>query len=149
MSKRQVKIRKLLQGDLQALARLYMQFWDEESSPDRMRARYEELSTNPKYMILCATIDEVVVGSIMGIVCDELYGECRPFLVMENLIVAAEYRRKGIGQALLRELEKQAREWKCSQILFITEADRKDAVSFYEAAGYSARKHIGFKKSLE
>jgi GNAT superfamily N-acetyltransferase len=86
-------------------------------------------------------MDEVVVGSVMGIVCDELYGECRPFLLMENLVVAAEYRRKGIGKALLGELEKQAREWKCSQ--------GKDAVSFYESAGYNAKEHIGFKKSLE
>jgi ribosomal protein S18 acetylase RimI-like enzyme len=144
-----MKIRKLLPGDLEALARLYRQFWDEASSLDRMKARYEELSTNPKYILLCATMDEAVVGSVMGIVCDELYGECRPFLLMENLVVDAGFRRHGIGKALLSELEKQAREWKCSQILFITEADRKDAVSFYESAGYNARKHIGFKKSLE
>jgi ribosomal protein S18 acetylase RimI-like enzyme len=68
---------------------------------------------------------------------------------MENLVVDAGFRRHGLGKALLRELEKQAREWKCSQILFITEADRKDAVSFYESAGYNAKEHIGFKKSLE
>jgi len=144
-----VKIRKLLPSDLEALARLYRQFWDEESNLDRMKAIYEELSTNPKYILLCATMDEVVVGSVMGIVCDELYGECRPFLLMENLVVDAGFRRHGIGKALLSELEKKAREWKCSQILFITEADRKDAVSFYKSAGYNAQKHIGFKKSLE
>lgn len=144
-----MKIRKLRQSDLEALARLYRQFWDEESNLDRMKATYEELSTNPKYILLCATMDEVVVGSVMGIVCDELYGECRPFLLMENLVVDAGFRRHGIGKALLGELEKQAREWKCSQILFITETDRKDAVSFYESAGYNAQKHIGFKKSLE
>lgn len=144
-----MKIRKLLPSDLEALARLYRQFWDEESNLDRMKAIYEELSTNPKYILLCATMDEVVVGSVMGIVCDELYGECRPFLLMENLVVDAGFRRHGIGKALLSELEKKAREWKCSQILFITEADRKDAVSFYKSAGYNAQKHIGFKKSLE
>ena len=144
-----MKIRKLLPSDLEALARLYRQFWGEESNLDRMKAIYEELSTNPKYILLCATMDEVVVGSVMGIVCDELYGECRPFLLMENLVVDAGFRRHGIGKALLSELEKKAREWKCSQILFITEADRKDAVSFYKSAGYNAQKHIGFKKSLE
>ncbi|OHD25883.1 MAG: GNAT family N-acetyltransferase [Spirochaetes bacterium RBG_16_67_19] len=144
-----MKIRKLLPGDLEALARLHRQFWDEASSLDRMKARYEELASNPKYILLCATMDEVVVGSVMGIVCDELYGECKPFLVMENLVVDAGFRRHGIGKALLSELEKKAREWKCSQILFITEADRKDAVSFYKSAGYNAQKHIGFKKSLE
>jgi ribosomal protein S18 acetylase RimI-like enzyme len=144
-----MKIRKLLPGDLGALARLYKQFWGEEPSLDKMKARFEELAANPKYIILCATINEVVVGSVMGIVCDELYGECRPFLLMENLVVDAGFRRHGIGKALLSELEKQACDWKCSQILFITEADRKDAVSFYKSIGYNPTEHIGFKKSLE
>jgi ribosomal protein S18 acetylase RimI-like enzyme len=75
------------------------------SNLDQMKARYEELASNPLYILLCATMDEVVVGSVMGIVCDELYGECRPFLLMENLVVDAGCRRHGIGKALLSELE--------------------------------------------
>ncbi len=144
-----LRIRRLRQGDLESLAQLHRQFWGEESNLDRMQARFQELDANPKYILLCATVDEVVAGSLMGIVCDELYGECRPFLLLENLVVDAKHRRKGIGRALLSELQKQARERNCSQILFITEADRKDAVSFYESAGYDPRKHIGFKKSFE
>jgi ribosomal protein S18 acetylase RimI-like enzyme len=146
---RQMKVRRLQESDLGSLAGLYRQFWGAESNLDRMKARFRELNANPKYVILCATINEVVVGSIMGIVCDELYGECRPFLLMENLVVDVKYRRKGIGRALLSELEKHAREWNCTQILFITEADRKDAVSFYESLGHNPRKHVGFKKSFD
>jgi hypothetical protein len=36
-----MKIRKLLPGDLEALARLHRQFWDEASNLDQMKARYE------------------------------------------------------------------------------------------------------------
>ena len=60
----------------------------------------------------------------MGIVCDELYGECNPFLVMEDLVVDKGYRKIGIGRALMIELEKFAKEWNCIQILFVTESDR-------------------------
>jgi ribosomal protein S18 acetylase RimI-like enzyme len=146
---RRAKVRRLRQEDLPALAGLHRQFWGAESDLERMRTRFQELETDPRYILLCAAVEQVVVGSIMGIVCDELYGDCRPFLLMENLVVDAAHRRKGIGRLLLAELQRQGRKRGCSQILFITEADRKDALSFYESAGYDPRKHVGFKKSFD
>jgi hypothetical protein len=35
------------------------------------------------------------------------------------------------------------------QVLFITEANRKNAISFYESLGYNTTAHVGFKKSLK
>lgn len=44
----------------------------------------------------------------MGVICEELYGDCRPFLVLENMIIDKSYRKKGIGKALISELEEVA-----------------------------------------
>jgi len=144
-----VKIRKLHEKDLEPLAELYRQFWNEESDIDRMKNKFRELSNNPGYIFLCATIDETVAGSIMGIICNELYGECRPFLLMDDLVVDKKYRKNGIGKSLISELEKYAKNMNCSQIIFITETDRKEALSFYESCGYNSKTHAGFKKSLK
>ena len=85
----------------------------------------------------------------MGIVCYELYGECKPFMVMENLVIDKSYRKKGIAKSLLTELEIIAKNKNCSQIQFITEKNRNDAVSFYTAMGFDPNSHIGFKKSIK
>ena len=143
-----IEIRRLVEKDLESLAKLYKQFWSVESDQKMMKGKFQELNNNPKYIILCATINKDVVGSIMGIICDELYGQCRPFLIMEDLIVDKPYRKKGIGKALMTELENFAVDNGCTQIQFITENDRQDAISFYESLGYNKRTHIGFKKTL-
>lgn len=145
---RNLIIRHLEVNDLEQLKELYKQFWNENSDIDRMKIKFKEIRDNPKYILLSALHEGKLVGSIMGIVCDELYGTCCPFLIMEDLVVDKKYRRMGIGKALIAELEKRAKEWNCSQILFITEAERKGAISFYENLGYNSKTHIGFKKPL-
>jgi GNAT superfamily N-acetyltransferase len=84
----------------------------------------------------------------MGIICYELYRNCDPFLVIENMIVDVNYRRKGIGKNLFMEIEKMAKERKCRQILLITETFRKDACSFYESIGFDPIKNKGYKKKI-
>ena len=59
-----------------------------------------------------------------------------------------KYRNKGIGKALIVELEKIAIDKSCTQIILVTETDRVDACKFYESAGYSPTKNKGFKKKL-
>jgi hypothetical protein len=34
----------------------------------------------------------------MGILCEELYGQCRPFMAVEDVIVDQAHRRRGIGR---------------------------------------------------
>ncbi len=84
----------------------------------------------------------------MGIICEELYGECRPFLLMDDLVVHNDFRRMRIGTMLLSKLENIGREKQCYQILFTTEKDRTSSISFYESMGYDSNANIGFKKKL-
>jgi ribosomal protein S18 acetylase RimI-like enzyme len=141
-------IRNIKESDLQPLVGLYLQFWGEVSNLPKMQKKFVDLMDNPMYIFMCAEIDGKLVGTIQGIICDELIGECQPFIVMENLVTDKEFRNKGVAKSLLAELESIAKKKNCSQILFITESDRFDAVSFYESQGYNAKTHIGFKKKL-
>jgi ribosomal protein S18 acetylase RimI-like enzyme len=143
-----MEIERLTEDDLPHLAELYKQFWGENSSLDKMRATFQKLSNNPNYVFLVAKSSGHVVGSIMGIVCEELYGECRPFMVVEDVIVDREQRRKGIGASLMRELETIAADRACGYIIFVTEKERTDAHRFYESLGYKPDAYKGFKKRL-
>jgi len=142
-------IRKLINDDLPALAGLYKQFWGEDSSLELMHATFQRLNSNPNYIFLVAEGPEGgLAGSVMGIICEELYGACRPFMVIEDVIVDADQRRHGIGSALMRALEQHALDRGCGYILFVTEAERTDAHRFYASLGYQLHTHQGFKKHL-
>lgn len=141
-------IRNMEIEDMYSLSELYFQFWNEKSNVEKMKNKFMQLQKNNSYIFLCAIEQEQLVGSIMGIICEELYGECQPFIVVENMIVDNEYRNKGIGKSLFYELENKAKEKGCTQIILVTEVDRKDACGFYESLGFSSSANKGYKKKL-
>ncbi|MCL2576534.1 MAG: GNAT family N-acetyltransferase [Defluviitaleaceae bacterium] len=134
--------------DLDFLSELYFQFWGEKSNVVKVRKKFSQLQENPAYILLCAVEDDRLVGSVMGVICEELYGECQPFLVVENMIVDSSCRKKGIGKLLFAELEKQAKKRECSQILLVTESNREDACGFYESLGFHPTANKGYKKKI-
>jgi len=143
-----MEIRKLIYNDLTQLALLYKNFLNEDSDMQEMEKTFEKLKDNDSYIFLCAIENSIICGSIMGIICYELYGNCEPFLVVKDMIVDISYRRKGIGKKLFMELERLAKEKNCRQIILVTETDRKDACNFYESVGFDPIKSKGYKKKI-
>ena len=141
-------IRALRETDLSSLAELYVQFWGETSCLEKMQETFRRLKGNPDYIFLVAEHKGHIAGSLMGIICEELYGECRPFLVIEDVIVDRAFRHKGIGSALMRKIETCAISRNCNYIIFVTESERTEALPFYQSLGYSPDAYRGFKKRL-
>ncbi len=141
-------VRSVEARDLPQLAELYEQFWGEKSNPEKMAGQLEKLEGRDTHILLAAVEGSKLLGSVMGIVCEELYGDCSPFLVVENMIVDKACRRAGVGHALLTELEKRAKIRGCTQMILVTEKSRLDACGFYESAGFEPDKHTGYKKKL-
>jgi Acetyltransferases len=141
-------IRNLEIGDMESLSKLYYQFWNEDSDVIKMKNKFSDLQNNDAYIFLCAVEGNLLVGSVMGVVCEELYGNCRPFLVVENMIVDSNYRKRGIGKMLLEELEKQAKIKECSQIILVTDTEREAACRLYESMGFHPTFNKGYKKKL-
>lgn len=140
-------IRTLEKSDLENLAYLYEQFWGEKSDISKMICQFDIIERENNHIFLVAEKDGLLIGSVMGVVCKELYGDCSPFLVVENMIVDKPFRENGIGTKLLSELESTAKKLHCSQMILITEADRHDACNFYEKYGFEKNKK-GYKKKF-
>ena len=141
-------IRDLRIEDMELLSKLYYQFWNEDSDMQKMKEKFNQLQGNSSYILLCAEEDNILLGSLMGIICEELYGDCKPFLVVENMVVDAAYRKNGIGKALFAELEERAKNRGCTQIILVTETEREDACGFYESIGFHPTANKGYKKKI-
>jgi ribosomal protein S18 acetylase RimI-like enzyme len=145
-----ITIDKLALDDLAGLKLLYESGFEASASDsDRMAEVFNQIKDNSNYIILCAKMSDQVVGSVMGVVCNELFGKCLPFMVVENVIVLHEYRRLGIAKQLMRSLEEQAMMNKCSTILFVSSEHRAGAHKLYESMGYGADKVNGYRKRLK
>jgi len=90
-------------------------------------------------------------GHIAGVIHIEKYNVLY-FPTMANILglaVAADFRRKGIGSALLKQAEEWARENGASSMRLNSGESRKQAHEFYRTQGYTDnKKQLRFIKDL-
>lgn len=70
--------KKMQFSDIPELARLYYQFWRETSDVEAMKRQFRRLEKTDTHILLCEEDDSRLIGSVMGIICEELYGDCHP-----------------------------------------------------------------------
>lgn len=142
-------IEQLKLQDLNDLKDLYENgFEGTATDMDQLVKTFEKISNSPDYHVLVAKENGKVVGSVMGIICNELFGRCLPFMVVENVVVLNDYRRQGIAKKLMIRIEEIAIQGKCTTILFVSSAHRTGAHKLYESLGYGIDKVNGYRKRL-
>ena len=147
MTQKPTIIRPMTLDDIPELAKLYRQFWNQPSNIQKMKTLLEKFLARDDYIFLSAIEDDKLIGSVMGIVCEQPYGECVPFLVLQNFVVDQDHRRKGVASLLLAEIENWGRAKGCGWCDLVSYACRKGACAFYLASGFSADS-VGFRKTL-
>jgi ribosomal protein S18 acetylase RimI-like enzyme len=143
-----MEIGRISEEDLAALAELYQQLQPNEPSVAKMRETLLAVEQDPNHIIIGARIDGKLVGSALGIVCQMLFGQCKSFMIIEDVVVDSEHRRDGVGTALMLEMEKLAVQQNCGYIMLITDEDRTGAQNFYKSLGYKSDSYRAFKKKL-
>lgn len=143
-----VKIREAVRQDLKGLSNLFKQLMGNESNLEQMKLTFDKMQNDESYILLIAEYEGKVVGTVMGILCYDLVERCRPFMVVENVIIDETSRGLGIGKLLMNALEEKARMNDVTYMMLISAAKRLEAHKFYEAIGYEKDTVVGFKKYL-
>lgn len=144
-----LNIAPIEKADLEELAELYWELCGRETNMNRLNSNFEEIERSPNYCLIgVKDAQRRLLGSVMGICCMDVVGECQPFVVIENLIVGRNARGLGVGKLLVSGIEAWARERNCYYITFTSLAKRKSAHDFYEKIGYPKGVVEGFKKYL-
>lgn len=94
------------------------------------------LRTHPTTIVLLASVGGHAVGLATCFWGFSTFAS-RPILNIHDLAVRPEHRGRGIGRALLREVERRARERGCVKVTLEVRERNAPARSLYEAEGYS------------
>jgi ribosomal protein S18 acetylase RimI-like enzyme len=92
-------------------------------------------------LFLVAEIDKHIVGAVLG-GFDGRRG------MMYHLAVDPSHRRRGIGEALMAELERRLVEKGCIRYYLLVTTDNEDAIRFYEARGWDRMDLYAYGKDL-
>ncbi|KQY84022.1 hypothetical protein ASD24_09510 [Paenibacillus sp. Root52] len=143
-----VTVKAIELQDLPALSQLYNELMETPTNEVQMQKMFRYIQQNGHYYILGAFYEGKLVGSVMGIECMDLVGQCKPFMVVENVIVSDQERRQGIGQKLMLQIERIARDLACGYMILVSGDQRKEAHQFYEKLGFKDEKVQGYRKQF-
>ena len=108
--------------------------------------RLEALHSHADAALLVAAQADALVGTVFVVWCPDAMFGARPFAVVENVVVDATSRGRGVGAALLDEVERLCLARDCSKIMLLSAVERHDAHRFFERRGYAGDRKRGFVK---
>lgn len=107
--------------------------------------RLEMILKSESDKIFVAEYDGKVIGYIHACDYDVIYAPSMKNIL--GLAVNSDYRKLGVGKALLAAAENWARETGCEGIRLCSGAQRKGAHEFYKKCGYiCSKEQLNFKK---
>ena len=141
-----MKIRKASLEDASGLSSLMEELMGLPSNIAALQHTLKQMISNPAYLLLVAEQDGQLIGTVMGILCYDIYKDCRPFVTIENVIVSQKSRGLGVGKQLFFALEEWAGQQNAAYLMLVSGNERTGAHQFYQTLGYEEQK--GFRKYL-
>lgn len=143
-----LNFRKPTENDLDALDKVMLVISDKSADKEKAKKLVKKINADPqKYLLAAEDMDTgTLCGSLLGVVFEDICGDCRPILLIENVAVLPEYQGKGVGRAMFEEIERWGKEMDCHYEILVSGMQRTGAHKFYEALDFFEVK--GFKKYL-
>ncbi|WP_017587468.1 GNAT family N-acetyltransferase [Nocardiopsis ganjiahuensis] len=141
-----IEIRPATGADLPHVLRLLGEMYPEdpslsEAASDRIWA---EISAQTGRSLLVADDGAgELLGTVDCVVMPNLSRSGRPRLLMENLIVSEEHRRRGVGRRLMAGVREIAERKGCYKVQFLSAEDAY-VHEFYRSCGYTPWAGGGF-----
>ena len=140
--------RKPTWDDLDGLDKVMLVISDDSADREKMGKLVEKINQDPQKYLMVAEDTETnqICGSLLGVVFEDICGDCWPILLIENVAVLESYQGRGVGRKMFEEIEKWGREMDCHYEILVSGMQRTGAHQFYGALGFEEVK--GFKKYL-
>ncbi|WP_283136126.1 GNAT family N-acetyltransferase [Rhizohabitans arisaemae] len=141
-------IRPAVEADLVSLLELYAELHpDDPPLPPEVAGRtWTAMTRQDGRVVLVAETDGTLVGTVDCTVSPNLTRGASPHMLVENVVVSAAHRRRGIGTGLLEAAVTLARSAGCYKVQLLS-ARAEDAHSFYESCGFRPLAR-GFRRYL-
>lgn len=117
---------------------------DPPLDPTTAGMTWAEITGQRGRTLLVRELEGVVVGTVDCLVMANLARNGRPVMFVENLVVADQHRRAGVGRSLMRSAERLAREADCYKIQLLA-ADDPYVHAFYRSCGFASSRD-GFRR---
>jgi GNAT superfamily N-acetyltransferase len=140
-------IREIRKSELQDLLRLYEHLHRSDAplpATHVVNSVWAAIQGNPDLKCFGVFVDDVLASSCTLSVIPNLTRGCRPYGIIENVVTAPAFRRKGFGRAVLRHALEHAWSRNCYKVMLLTGSKKEETFRFYESAGFDRQAKQAF-----
>jgi GNAT superfamily N-acetyltransferase len=142
-----VQIRTIRADELSSLLALYRHLHPtdpELAVTTEVAELWARICNDRGLQYLGAEVDGTLVATCTLTVIPNLTRAARPYGLIENVVTHPDFRRRGIGTALLRATLHIAWECGCYKVMLLTSRKDEATLRFYEQAGFEGGVKTGF-----
>jgi ribosomal protein S18 acetylase RimI-like enzyme len=137
-----IHIRSYQESDERAVAALWREVFPNEPAHNHPETNIRRKLAVQRELFFVAEIDGQIVGTAMG-----GYDGHRGWVY--SVAVKPGYRRRGIGSALMGEVERGLAAMGCPKLNLQVRASNEGVVGFYERLGYAVEERVSMGKRLD
>lgn len=136
------------QRELEQLNELMGQLAEKANSLEKLREIVKRYNMREDAFLMVAEDKENsrICGSLLAVLFEDYCGECKPLMVIENVVTHQEYQGKGVGKKMFETIAAWGKSRNVNYGLLCSDMEREGAHEFYRAIGCKEVK--GFKKYL-
>ena len=138
--------REIAEDELSALLCLYAHLHPEDEMPPLGEAlpAWQALRQDPNQHFFGAYWNDALASTCTLIVVPNLTRQMRPYALIENVVTHPDYRRRGLGTAVLKHALAAAWEQNCYRVMLLIGSKNEATLRFYEQAGFQRGVKTGF-----
>jgi GNAT superfamily N-acetyltransferase len=144
-------LRPARENELPQLLELYRHLHANDLPPPpagELSALWQSMIRNENLVHIVAEVDGKLVSSCALAIVPNLTRGARAYAVIENVVTHKDYRRRGLGTAVLHHAVDLARSRGCYKVMLLTGSKHPETLRFYERAGFLPNVKTGFVKPL-
>lgn len=127
---------KLMEDDLEEVAKLYDEERPTVTNRVKMKETFEKIKDKSEYKMIVVKNNRSIIGFAKAIIHYDIFEENNPFITIWSVRIKKEYRRFKIGTKLFEYIEKIAKDMNCEFICLIADKNNTVANQFYRSLGY-------------
>jgi len=141
-----ITVRRAVAADISSVLALYRELrpGDPELAADRILVLWQEAAEGSRSMVLIAEVDGEAAATCMLAMLSNLASNGQPIGVLEHVVTAERFRRRGLSGRLLKFALAEAWRAGCCKVMLLSGAQRIEAHGLYEAAGFKGDVERGF-----
>jgi ribosomal protein S18 acetylase RimI-like enzyme len=149
LARDRIPLRSIRESDLSALIAIDRRITGRDRSTYFERKLEEVLRESDVRVSLVAEWDNVPIGFIMARVDFGEFGRLEPTAVLDTLGVDPDYRKQGVGRALLSQLLVNLMTLRIERIRTEVDWQARDLVGFLDRCGFRPAQQLCFGRSIE